>query len=162
MKFNRLALAAVLALSAATSFAATDAQVKGYEREVKKQALKDCSGDPGDGISTTAYSGKLNSVGRVTVIVAGSSGCGGGARLVTWLRVYLPSGQSIKPDLNATPWMIEKVRFAGNEIVVESQELADGDAPNFPSDVVEWKYSIRNDKLDLESRRILPKDDGPD
>ncbi|AMV41749.1 hypothetical protein [Paraburkholderia caribensis] len=134
-------------------YAASKVQVTQYEKQVERAATKECSGDTGDGVSMTAYSGSLAGVGAVTVISALSNGCGGGQASRSWLWVFFADGSS--GQASQPPNSIESLEFTGDHILVKSIEVGPEDSPNFPSHLTQFVYKVVDRKLTLASSKFL-------
>lgn len=152
--------ASVIATAAAVSVfavtpchAASKAEVAHDEKQVERAATKECDGDTGDGLSTTAYSGNLAGAGPVTVISAGANGCAGGQAPRTWLWVFFADGGA--SQASQSPNSVESVELSGDRILVKSVEIGPEDSPNFPSHLTQLVYKVVGRKLTLVSSRLL-------
>jgi len=147
-------IASVFACAASTCHAAAgQAQIAHYEKQVRQAAIRECEGDPGDGVATTAYPGNLAGVGPVTVISAGSNGCAGGQGSRTWLWVFFAKGSVSQAD--QPPESLESLEFGSDQIIVKSREVGPEDSPNFPSHLTQLVYKVAGGKLVLTSSRFL-------
>lgn len=156
MNLTKLRLAAVastLAFAAIPCHAASKTQIDHDEKRVVQAATKECNGETGDGVGTTAYSGNLAGVGPVTIVSAQSNGCGGGQAARTWLWVFFADGSA--SQANQPPNSVESLEFGSDQIVVKSLEVGPEDSPNFPSHLTQLVYKVAGRKLTLASSRLL-------
>lgn len=156
MKLTKFALAvttSTLASVVMPCHAASKAQIAHDEKRVEQAATKECNGDTGDGVGTTAYSGSLPGVGPVTVVSAQSSGCAGGQAARTWLWVFFADGSA--SQASQPPNSLESLEFSGDQIVVKSLEVGPEDSPTFPSHLTQLVYKVAGRKLTLASSRFL-------
>ncbi|AIV49998.1 hypothetical protein [Burkholderia pseudomallei] len=147
------AAASAAAFAVMPCHAANKAQVAQYEKQVERVATKECDGDTGDGVATSAYSGNLTGVGPVTVVSAMSNGCAGGQAPRTWLWVFLSDGSG--SQASQPPNSVESIGFDGNQIVVKSLEVGQEDSPNFPSHLTQFVYKVVGRKLALSGSKLL-------
>lgn len=145
--------ASAVAFAAMPCHAASKAQIAHYEKQVERVASKECDGDTGDGVATSAYSGNVTGVGPVTVVSALSNGCAGGQVPRTWLWVFLPDGGA--SQASQPPNSVESVGFDGDQIVVKSLEVGQEDSPNFPSHLTQLVYKVVGRKLALSGSKLL-------
>ena len=156
MNLTKLTLAVVasaLAFAATPSHAANKAEIAHDEKRVVQAATKECNGDTGDGVGTTAYLGNLVGVGPVTIVLAQSNGCAGGQAARTWLWVFFADGSA--SQANQPPNSLESLEFSGDQIVVKSLDVGPEDSPNFPSHLTQLVYKVAGRKLTLASSRFL-------
>lgn len=135
------------------SHAVGQSQIAHYKKQVVQAATRECDGDTGDGVATTAYSGNLAGVGPVTVISAGSNGCAGGQAPRNWLWVFFADGSS--SQTNQPPNQLDSLAFSDDQIVVKSLEVGQEDSPNFPSHLTQLTYKVNGRKLMLAGSRFL-------
>ncbi|QBQ96918.1 hypothetical protein [Paraburkholderia pallida] len=145
--------ALALVFAVVSCHAASKAEVAHYEKQVERAATKECDGDTGDGVSTTAYSWNLAGTGPVTVVSAGANGCAGGQAPRTWLWMFFADGSA--SQASQSPNSVESLELTGDQIVVKSLEVGPEDSPNFPSHLTQLVYKVAGRKLTLVSSRLL-------
>ncbi|WP_114815490.1 hypothetical protein [Paraburkholderia kururiensis] len=145
--------ASVVVFAVMPCYAAGKIEVARYEKQVERAAVKECDGDTGDGVGTTAYPGNLAGTGPVTIISAGANGCAGGQAPRTWLWVFFADGGA--SQVIPSPNFIESIGFDGDRILVKSLEVGQEDPPNFPSHLTQLVYKLTGRKPTLVSSRLL-------